>query len=186
LRNTKFDRDDIEDLSEQELDMPLGEVLWSWGDDESEDGHIVAFNVGANGRYRMPYDYPRSHLTETLTDLLEWTYWEDQWDGSFLTSSAPIVQENRETVTVIYFTCSVYEWFANHGVEVPFPILATVANVALELKASAQVDEDAVRKQVRRYQARKAKLLAAKEPAFVEEAGQNSSLSMDSVLSDPF
>jgi hypothetical protein len=40
------------------------------------------------------------------------------------------------------------------GVTLPFPILATITNVALQLSDEEAVDEEAVRKQVRRYEER--------------------------------
>jgi hypothetical protein len=87
---------------------------------------------------------------------MDWTYWDDNWDGGIWSTSAPIAQANSERMPIIYFCCTLFDWFKQNGVEVPFPILATVANVALDLTADNLVDEDNVRKQVRRYQKRKA------------------------------
>lgn len=186
LRGTKFDRTDMRELSEEELEAPLAKKLWNWGDDEDDSGHIVAFAVTPDGEYEMPYDYPRSSLTETLAELHEWTHWEDQWDGNFLASSAPIAQANSSSTRVIYFTCSLHDWIKRQGAEIPFPILATVANVALNLGADEQIDEEAVRKQVRRYQARRTKSESEHQNAFDNDAGQNLEKLDDSVLSDPF
>jgi len=186
LRDTKFDTGISQEVTDDEMDAPLGDKLRHWGDGESEDGDIVAFNVGINGVYRMHYDYPGSNLTETLAELYEWTFWDDQWDGRIFSSSTPIVQTNSDSARVVYFTCSLYDWFTQYGVEMPFPILATVANVALDLGADEQVDEEAVRKQVRRYQARRAKFMAEHPPAFDGDTGQNFEKLDDSVLSDPF
>ncbi len=46
---------------------------------------------------------------------------------------------------------------------IPFPVLATLANVALKLPVASQVDEEAVRKQVRRFEARIAAVNKARE-----------------------
>lgn len=185
LRETKFDCSDMRELTEEELDKPLASKLGSWGEDENDDGHVVAFTVTPDGAYEMRYDYPNSNLTNTLWELYEWTHWDDQWDGAIFTSSAPIVQVNAESARIVYFTCSLYDWFSKYKMEMPFPVLATVANVALALGANEQVDEDAVRKQVRRYQERVAKQKADNPPAF-EGNGQNFEELDNSVLSDPF
>lgn len=157
LAETRFDRDWKSELDDKDLEKPLGDALYQRGDDESDDGHVVAYLVTPDARYQFHYNYPDSALTETLGNLVGWTYWDDQWDDNIFASSAPIVQANSESARVVYFTCSVHDWFAGYGVEVPFPILATAANVALGLDADDQVDEETVRKQVRRHQARQAK-----------------------------
>lgn len=96
-------------------------------------------------------DFPTTTFLEAIHELLEWTSWEDKWDGGEFSSSAPIVQANASGVQVNYFSCKVYEWFATCGERIPFPILATLANVALQLGGEQQVDEETVRKQVNRY-----------------------------------
>jgi hypothetical protein len=105
----------------------------------------------------MHYDYPECALVEMLVDLIAWTHWDDQWDGNPLTSSASIVQANRRSAKTIFFTCTMFGKFNRDRIPVPFSLLATLANVALELPEQAQVDEDSVRKQVRRFQAKQAK-----------------------------
>lgn len=185
LRDTIFDQSGMRELAEHELDEPLEKKLYSWGDDEIESGHVVAFTVNGDGAHQMPYDYPRSNLTETLWELVEWTHWDDQWDGGIFSSSAPIVQANADSVRIVYFTCSLHDWFSSYGMDIPFPVLATVANVALVHGADEQVDEDTVRKQVRRYQNRKAKRREG-IPETLADSGPNSAEIGNSVLSDPF
>lgn len=164
LYDTRFYRgwQHFDELSEKELARPLDEVLDHWGvEDDEDDGRIVAFRVTAHEKYRCSYDYPQSSLGDTLGDVIEWTHWEDQWDGNPLKSSAPIAQAKSQSTRIVYFTCTVYEWFGGKSVSIPFRILATLTNVALQLGADQQVDEETVRKQIRRYQARREKELLA-------------------------
>ena len=186
LQGSKFDHAWMQELHDGKLSEPLENVLCSWGGDETDEGHTVAFQVTPDGTYKHHYDYPRNTLTSILNDLLEWTYWEDNWDGSWHGSSAPIAQVNSRTTPTIYFCCTLHDSFSYHGVEIPFPLLATLANVALDLPPSRQVDEDTARKQVRRYQARLRKARAAQPNAFDGAPGQNLPDCDDSVLSDPF
>lgn len=160
LGGTKFDNALMTELSEDELDRPLHKELYSWGDDEHDEGHVVAYQVTPEGKYRHHYDFPDNMLCETLFNAYEWTYWDDNWDGGIWSTSAPIVQANSDSTPIIYFCCTLHEWFRDKGVQVPFGILATVANVALDLPADKQIDEDVARKQVRRFQQRRAKLQA--------------------------
>lgn len=157
LRWTRFDNEWMTELTDEELDKKLSQELSSWGGDEEDEGHTVAYQVTPGGVYRHHYDYPASHLARTLNDVVEWTYWEDNWDGRWYGSSAPIAQANSASTPIVYFCCTVHQWFKGHGVEIPFPELASLANVALDLPPARQVDEDTARKQVRRFQARRAK-----------------------------
>lgn len=183
LEATKFDRLHESELSDIELDRTLNQSLQSWGIAEEEEGHIVAFRVTRDGKFKLHFAYPSSDLTNLLWEVTDWTHWEDQWDGALVGSSASIVQANAATARVVYFTCSVFDWFSSHGGQIPFPVLASVANVALSLGPDELVDEDTVRKQVRRHQARvkQSKLRAPQEP---EVAGHNSQDFGDFVLSD--
>lgn len=166
LQGTRFDQASMYELEEVELDQPLSKKLYSWGDDESDEGHVVAFVVAPDGVFEMPYTYPSSHLVHALYDLCGWTEWDDQWDGNPLKSSDPISHANSSNAPAIYFTRVMFEKFNGQGVDVPFTLLATLANVVLQLPSESQMDEDTVRKQVRRYQDRMAKLEAARIPAF--------------------
>jgi len=158
LEETRFDRDWKSELSDEELNRSLDESLYDWGGDEPDEGHVVAYLVTTEARYQFHYNFPDNALMGTLFNVIEWTHWDDQWDDNIFSSSAPIVQANAESARGVYFTCTVHDWFAWHGADMPFTILATLANVALDLDADSQMDEEAVRKQVRRYQARKSKL----------------------------
>lgn len=186
LEGTRFDKPHMAEVPDKELDKPLRKALDNWGEDEAEEGHVVAFQVTPEGRFRHHYDFPENVLTNTLFEVVAWTYWDDGWDGGIWSTSAPIVQANSESTPAIYFCCTVHGWFHEYGVDMPFRVLATVASVALDLPANKQLDEDAVRKQVRRYQVRVAKQRAERPDAFEDVAGQNFEDDGDSVLSDPF
>jgi hypothetical protein len=162
LSDTRFDRDGgigERELTEDDLDKPLAHFFSARGlGDRSGDGPdtaVIAFEGDASGAARMlDWNYPASALTAILSEVYEWTLWDDQWDGGIFSSSAPIVQAGTERARTNYFTCMLYRWFERHGVAIPFPLLATAANVALRLPPETQLDEDAARKQVRRFQVR--------------------------------
>ncbi len=185
LQDTIFDGGHERLVTDEELYKPLDEALRKWGDDESDDGHIVAFRVTPYEKYNLSYDYPRCALVESLLELIEWTYWNDQWDSRFWGSSSPIVQSNSRSTPIVYFTCSVFDSLSRDGIEIPFPILATVTNVALDLSVEDMVDEDTVRRQVRRHQARVSVRDKAWSGASLE-GGQNLTELDDSVLFPPF
>lgn len=155
LSDTRFDNDYSSEVSDENLEKPLDRALDSWGEDEPDEGHVVAFLVTPEGKFRLHYSYPESALCNTLTDVVSWTHWDDAWDGSVLGTSAPLAQPNSEGARTIYFTCVMHHWFKRSGAEIPFKHLASLAEVALDLTPEEQVDEDTVRKQVRRYEARK-------------------------------
>lgn len=139
-------------FSTEEIDNDkLAEIvegdLANWGEDET--GHVVAYYVDEDGVSRMPWDYPASSLCDLLYGVVDWAEMDDFWD--IWRSSKPIESAKGRHRSVTYFTRSLYEHLARHGVTIPFAQLATVANVALELPVDAQLDEDAARKQVRRY-----------------------------------
>lgn len=137
--------------------------LASWGVDET--GHTVGYWVDEDGVRKLSYLYPSSEFMQTLSDVRAWTHWDDYWDGG-IRSSRPIRQSGAANSRTVYFTCSLYEYEKRWDRVLPFPILATVANVALELGAEDQLDEEAVRKQVRRYEARSAQAREGDERAF--------------------
>lgn len=162
LEGTRFDGGNgigARELAEDDMGKPLASFLSARGlGDRSGDGPeaaVVAFEGDASGAARvLDWNYPASALTEILCNVYEWTYWDDQWDDGIFSSSAPIVQAGTKRSRINYFTCMLFRSFERHGVSIPFPVLATVANVALNLPPDAQLDEDTARKQVRRFQAR--------------------------------
>jgi hypothetical protein len=114
----------------------------------------VAYGATDEGLYELPWDYPHSHLIEILHEVCAWTREDDNWGrGGHVSSST--IRQTGPNARVIRFNCKLYEQFAIFGIEIPFPILATLANVALDLPPDRQMDEDAVRKQVRRHLDRK-------------------------------
>lgn len=158
LASTEYGRNcaTVAGLTTQEIDNDrLAEIverdLASWG--ENETGHVVAYWVDEDGVSRLPWDYPESSLCDLLHDVLEWTELDDYWD--LMRSSKPIESTKGAHRNVIYFTRTLYGHIARSGVTIPFVHLATVANVALALPMNAQLDEEAARKQVRRYKERK-------------------------------
>ena len=180
LTGTRFDRCG-EGLGHKELtDADCNKSVDSFFEDrgvgsiDGPDEEVVAFYGKADGtRELLDWNFPESNLTDTLQRVHAWTYWDDWWDDNFFLSSAPIVQAGTERSMVSYFTCMLHDWFKGHGVDMPFPVLATVANVALRLSPDAQTDEEPVRKQVRRYQKRmggKTWMTALDEK---DESGQN-------------
>lgn len=142
------------DTEEEGIEEKIGERVLSaqsFVDSESGGGDIpVAYSATPNGLYQLPWDHPESHLTEILHEVCAWTHDDDYWGRGGLVSSRGIRQTGPRA-RVIRFNCMLYEAFARVGIEMPFPLLATVANVALELPADRQTDEDTVRKQVRRH-----------------------------------
>lgn len=155
LSGTRFDGADDSRLREVDPVDPqsLSTDLASWGVDEPDEGHVVAYLVRPDGVFRLPYDYPDSHLTDLLWELINWTHWDDCWDGS-LRSSAPLSQPSRADARSAYYTRTLYSALQRRGIEIPFRVLATVANVVLQLPPGAELDEDTVRKQIRRFERR--------------------------------
>jgi len=161
LTGTRFDRAGkglgYEDLSDADCDRSFESFFEARGvgNVDGPDDAVVAFFGKMDGtRELLDWNFPESNLTDTLRRVYDWTFWDDWWDDNFWLSSAPIVQAGTERSIVSYFTCMLHDWFRGYGVDIPFPVLATVANVALQLPADSQTDEDTVRKQVRRYQKR--------------------------------
>jgi hypothetical protein len=156
LQDTQYDVHDRGrklDLEDPHLPETLVQNLASWGDDET--GHVVAYLVDEDGVYDAPWDYPDCYLADQLSDLITWTFNSDYFDRG-MRSCAPIAHANAGNTRIIYFNCSLYERVRRSGGTIPFPVLATVANVALRLPPENCVDEDTVRKQVRRYEERRA------------------------------
>lgn len=161
LSGTRFDRRG-EGLGHQDLtDADCNKSVDSFFEDrgvgaiDGPDEGVVAFYGESDGtRELLDWNFPESNLTDTLQRVCAWTYWDDWWDDDFFLSSAPIVQAETERGMGSYFACMLHDWFKGYGVDMPFPVLATVANVALRLPPDAQTDEETVRKQVRRYQKR--------------------------------
>ncbi|HXG27265.1 MAG TPA: hypothetical protein VNJ47_00250 [Nevskiales bacterium] len=154
LNDTLFDYTPFSELviDQEKLADTVVRDLQPWGDDET--GHVVAYWVDDDGVRRMDWDYPQSHFTELLFNVIEWTRQEDFWGRGGLMSSAPIGQANSPNMRTIYFNYTLYSSLLRDGISIPFALLATTANVALDLPAHLLVDEDTVRKQVRRVEAR--------------------------------
>jgi len=145
MESTPIDPDELTDVVVKDLQ--------SWGHGDDDQGHVVAYLVTSDEVSRLPWTFPESHLYDQLEDLLEWTSWDDNW-GNLLVSSAPISHANTSNARTIFFTCTLFQSLAGKGANIPFTHLATLANVVLKLPITDQVDEDTVRKQVRRYQER--------------------------------
>lgn len=143
------------DVNEKGVEQLIGESVTRlhYCARDEDIGILKAYYADSDGLYQRPYDYPYSHLTEILMYVLNWTNKEDRWDRRLTASSKPIKQTG-EHARVIYFNCVLHESLSSYGVDIPFQMLATLANVALNLPPDQQADEDTVRKQVRRYMER--------------------------------
>ncbi|HJU08171.1 MAG TPA: hypothetical protein VJ727_06780 [Rhodanobacteraceae bacterium] len=158
----RYDGMSTTEIEPERLAEVVARDLRGWGDDEL--GHVVAYWIDEEGVSRLPWTYPHSHLYDLLHDVLEWTEEDDGWDWNLgLSSSKPLEHAQASNARIVYFTCTLYKQLARFGLKIPFSHLATVANVALGLPYGEQLDEDTVRKQVRRYEAR-AKEEAASAP----------------------
>lgn len=100
--------------------------------------------------YTHPPDYLDRHLVATLRQVCAWTRDCEYREQEGMPPRSPI-RRTGPGVRVVNFNCKLYEALARREIEIPFPILATVANVALELPENQQIDEDTARKQVRRH-----------------------------------
>jgi len=137
-------------IEEDDLAATVVRNLADWGEDEI--GHVVAYYVDEDGVHPLPWNYPESELLDLLWEVIEWTHEDDGWDWNFgLSSSKPLANVKQPSAKMVYFVCTMYETLEYHGMAIPFPQLATLANVALNLSDAEQVDEDVVRKQVRRH-----------------------------------
>lgn len=150
LQGTQFDGGGPRVLIDTEkLEEDILNYLQPYGDDE--EGHEVCFHVSWDGVRKMDYFYPFSTLTDQLQEVIRWTSLDDYTGGS-TASSAPISKARTESSRLVYFTCTFYT--SIRRVSIPFNLLATIANVALNLDKDKQTDEETVRKQVRRFEAR--------------------------------
>ncbi len=106
--------------------------------------YVIAYLATKNGVNRLPLDYPNSHLTDTLADLIEWTNQDDYFDRWRVKSSRLIKHYNLAA----FFTRTVYATLRRFNFAIPFGVLADLANVTLEL--NPPLDEATVRKQIQR------------------------------------
>ncbi len=183
LCGTRFAHAPEDEISDEKLSESLEKALGRWGEDEPEEGRIVAFRVHSNGVVNsLDYDFPESALTDTLFNLIAWTTWDDHWGRSIFHSSAPIRQANSRGTRANYFACTVWQWFHDHGVSIPAGVLANIADVCLQTGPDDPIAEDSVKKQIFRYKSR----TKPKEAAFIDTEGQISIDGQDFVLSQPF
>jgi hypothetical protein len=139
----------LEPIEPDDLEDVVVRDLQSWGEDEM--GHVVAYYVDEDSVSRLPWDYPECVLSDLLQKVIEWTHWDDRWTYS-LTAKGPLDYAKPASARATFFCCTVHRKFASFGQRITFPLLATLANVALQLPSDAQLDEEAVRKQVRRFE----------------------------------
>lgn len=157
LKETVFDRTSAGKVSESDLLSPFGEILGDHSPYEDQESEFVTFEVTHDGVLVHGSQFAERRLTKTLDDVIAWTRESDHWDGLVFSTSDPIAQSNSARTPIVYFTCTLFDWFEGRGLEIPFPMLATIANVALDMRIDEQLDEDAVRKQIRRHQSRQAR-----------------------------
>lgn len=154
LQGTIFDRTFGARMSEEDLASTVDHFLRNHTPSEGEESHFLTIEVDMEGAKLHDEAFTEGALTSTLERLIAWTRQTDHWDGMVFSTSDPIAQPNSVRTPALYFTCTLFDWFQSRRLPIPFPLLATVTNVALDVPAETQVDEDTVRKQVRRYQAR--------------------------------
>lgn len=150
LRDTCFDSHVSDEISDSELALPLSTVLdnYEW---ESDLPIFITFEIGNGQRRNHGEHFAEYNFTRAIDGVIAWTEEEDHWDGQVFSTSAPIAQADSPRTRTIYFTCTMHEWFESKGLRIPFPALAAVVNVALALPADREVDEESVRKQIKRY-----------------------------------
>jgi hypothetical protein len=141
-------------ISDDDLPEEVRRQLQSRGVDEEPDGRPETFWVDREGIRRTHYFYPWSAITDLLGEVVNWTYQDDYVSPGGTISSAPIQHARSASTNIIFFNCTLYQSLDQNAAAMPFSVLATIANVALQLPADECVDEDAARKQVRRFQAR--------------------------------
>jgi hypothetical protein len=154
LVDTRFDAtaDDSPSLSVDELAVPLRQAVSpSWPGNE---GPVFAFHVDGSTVRSAGSGYPETHLVEQLRHVVSWASAPDGWGRKGEKSSEAITRSRTAGSRVSYFTRTLYDSLSRCGYSIPFAILATLANVALELGADESVDEDTVGKQVGRYRKR--------------------------------
>lgn len=178
LGETCFDRgpsgpdgETLRELDEEELALPLEDAFKLWGKYEDNE-HVFAFVVRNSTIYEFPLDYSETHFMEFLHGVNEWTELDDYWTD-LLRSSKPVTQANTANAKVIYFTRTIYTKLRRYGLTVPFNLLASLTNVALDLPADQMVDEETVRKQVRRYEQKLAERESQHASAFNDTSKNN-------------
>lgn len=154
LRDTIFDRRIAARISEEDLASTVDQFLCDHRPRDDEESHFLTIEVDRDGAKLHDAAFTEGALTSTLQRLIAWTRESDHWDGMVFSTSDPIVQPNSARTPALYFTCTLFDWFQSRRLPIPFPLLATVTNVALDVPAETQLDEETVRKQVRRYHAR--------------------------------
>ena len=167
LCDTRYDLSAILSMSPaidpDELHRVLEQDLVPWGEDD--EGHLVAYWVDKDGICRMPWNYPECALTSFLMDLMGWTYQDDYWGG--MRSSKMLSHTTGRNARIMYFVRSIYDSVSQDGGIIPPPVIANMAEVALELPEA--LSEDTVRKQIQRYQAKKAKVETERDTNNSEE-----------------
>ena len=102
---------------------------------------VVAYIVTDETVSKLPWTYPESSLFDYIANLVSWTY--------------TISTTDYQSKGTGQFTNHLFASYVKAGARFPMPLLATTANVALQLSVDEQVDEDTVRKQVKRRVERK-------------------------------
>ena len=155
LADTRYDcwRDDGEDVSDEEnYEMQFASDLQSalnFTRSESTE-LLLAYKIDGLGVNKLPWDFPHCHLVDLLNEVVSWTHESDYWGRGFQSSKA--IRQSGPGSRTIYFNCTFYEGFLRRtGVEIPFEILANIANTALELPFDDIISAETARKQVTRY-----------------------------------
>lgn len=152
-------------IDPDELPRVLEQDLVPWGNDD--EGHLVAYWVDKDDIYSMPWDYTECNLTSFLMDLMRWTYQDDRWGRGGMRSSKMLSHTTGGSARIMYFVRSIYDSVSQDGGTIPPPVIANMAEVALELPEA--LSEDTVHKQIQRYQAQKAKVETERDTNNSEE-----------------
>ena len=154
LADTQFDRHifhhgatsiDPDKLEEKVLSDFRSAVSFS----RSEMGGIMlAYETGDDGEvYKHGAFFPDSALVNTLSDLVEWTKLDDHHDLLF--SAKPVKQSGIRGRKSAYLA-KLYVSLKRENLDMPYTHYASAANVALDLDADEELDEDSARTQINR------------------------------------
>lgn len=154
LTGTRYDGEWVSrQIPREKLAQTVEQDVQVWSHEEAPDEHVIAYLVTHDGIYDLVWDYPTPRVVELLNSVIEWTEYEDNWSRDPFISSRPIAQGSN-SITPAFFNRTLHETLSRIGLDIPFPILATICNVALDVPSGELIDEEVVRKQVRRHQTR--------------------------------
>lgn len=143
LQDTEYDRhDEGEDIPDDQIYQYIDAGLFEARANDCDPDQY--YKISRYGMTSLPSDYPWCDLSLMLSGLIEWTD-EESCCGDRYFMPARVTSSRAQ-----YFNCTMFELFLRWtGQRMPFGILASLAEVALELPEP--MDVDTVQKQVQRY-----------------------------------